>query len=89
MLDLQRRLEEELAEIGVARDKRSFKGHLTLGRIKQPPGPDLIRQMMTEYAMLSSNEFTCDQVILFKSDLKPSGAVYAKLKQTRLEMNNE
>ena len=85
LLALQRRLEEELAKIGVARDKRSFKAHLTLGRIKQPPGQDLIRQMMTEYATLSSDEFTCDQVILFKSDLKPSGAVYTKLKQTDLE----
>ena len=89
LLTLQRRLEEELAKIGVARDKRSFKAHLTLGRIKQPPGQDLIRQMMTEYASLSSAEFICDQVILFKSDLKPSGAVYTQLKQTRLEMNND
>ena len=78
-------LVDELAEAGVARDKRSFKAHLTLGRVKQPPGPNLIRQMMTEYATLSSDEFTCDQVILFKSDLKPSGAVYTKLKQTELE----
>ena len=89
LLALQHRLEEELAEIGVARDKRSFKAHLTLGRIKEPPGPDLIRQMMTEHATMSSDEFTGDQVILFKSDLKPSGAVYTRLKQTRLEINNE
>ncbi len=89
LLDLQSRLVEELAGVGVAKDKRSFKAHLTLGRIKQPPGSDLIRQMMTAYATLSSDEFSCDQVILFKSDLKPSGAVYTKLKQTRLGMNNE
>ena len=84
LLELQSRLVDELAEAGVARDKRSFKAHLTLGRIKQPPGPDLIRQMIAEHATLSSDEFTCDQVILFKSDLKPSGAVYTKLKQTNL-----
>ncbi len=85
---LQGRLVQELAGLGIAKDKRAFKAHLTLGRIKQPPGPDLIRQMMTEYASLSSDEFTCDQVILFKSDLKPAGAVYTKLKQTNLKMAN-
>ena len=85
VLDLQRRLVAELAGVGVAKDKRSFKAHLTLGRIKQPPGADLIRQMMTVYATLSSDEFSCDQVILFKSDLTSSGAVYTKLKQTNLE----
>jgi 2'-5' RNA ligase len=89
LLALQSRLEDKLAEAGVAKDKRSFKAHLTLGRIKQPPGPAVIRQMMTEYATLSSDEFTCDQVILFKSDLKPSGAVYSQLKQTSMGMNNE
>ena len=89
LLALQSRLEDKLAATGVAKDQRSFKAHLTLGRIKQAPGPAVIRQMMTAYATLSSDEFTCDQVILFKSDLKPSGAVYTKIKQTSMGMNNE
>jgi 2'-5' RNA ligase len=88
LLDFQSRLVEKLSAVGVARDKRSFKAHLTLGRIKQPPGADLIREMMTAYATLSSDEFSCDRAILFKSDLKPSGAVYTKLKQTNLGMPN-
>jgi 2'-5' RNA ligase len=89
LLDLQSGLEKKLADVGVARDKRSFKAHLTLGRIKQSVNPAAIRQMISEYASLKSDEFTCDQVFLFKSDLKPSGAVYSKLKQTRLEMTND
>jgi hypothetical protein len=44
--------------------------------------------MISEYASLSSDEFTCNQVILFKSDLKPLGAVHSKLKQAKLEMKN-
>ena len=86
LLSLQSRLEQELAGAGFPKDKRSFKAHLTLGRIKQSAGPAVIRQMISEYATLSSDEFSCNQVILFKSDLKPSGAVYSKLKQTRIGM---
>ena len=84
LLALQNRLEQELARVGFPKDKRSFKAHLTLGRIKQSVTPAVIRQMISEYASLNSDEFICDQIFLFKSDLKPSGAVYSKLKQTNL-----
>jgi len=86
LLALQGRLETGLDTLGFPREKRAFKAHLTLGRIKQAVNPDVIRQLMGQYAGLDSDEFTCDQVILFKSDLKPSGAEYSKLKQTNFGM---
>jgi len=88
LLALQSRLEQKLAGAEFPKDKRSFKAHLTMGRIKQTANPAVIRQMIADYAKLSSEEFTFNQVILFKSDLKPSGAVYSKLKQTKLGMTN-
>ena len=87
LLALQNRLAEELARVEFPKAKRSFKAHLTLGRIKQSVTPAVIRQMISEYASLSSDEFTCNQVILFESDLEPSGAVHSKLKQAKLGMN--
>jgi 2'-5' RNA ligase len=84
----QSRLEEKLAGAEFPKDKRPFRAHLTLGRIKQAARPAVIRQMITDYARLSSDEFICDQVFLFKSDLKPSGAVYSKLKQTDFGIKN-
>ena len=77
---LQSRIEAGLDAIGFPKEKRAFKAHLTLGRIKQAVKPDVIRKMMRQYASLSSEEFTCDQLTLFKSDLQPSGAVYTHLK---------
>ena len=88
LLALQSRLEQNLAGAGFPKDKRSFKAHLTLGRIKHTANPAVIRRMLMDYARLSAEEFTFNQVILFKSDLKPSGAVYSKLKQTKLGMTN-
>ena len=88
LLALQSRLEQKLAGAEFPKDKRLFKAHLTLGRIKQSVTPAVIRQMISEYASLNSDEFICDQIFLFKSDLKPSGAVYSKLKQTNLGMTN-
>ena len=78
---LQRVLEDNLAALGFKKEKRPFKGHLTLGRFKQTVDPNLIRQILREYANLYSEAFTARRIILFKSDLKPTGAVYSQLQQ--------
>ncbi len=82
---MQRALEDNLAALGFKEEKRPFKGHLTLGRFRQTVNPDTIRQIMRQYANLSSEEFTAKQIRLFKSDLKPTGAVYSQLRQAALE----
>jgi 2'-5' RNA ligase len=88
LLAIQSRLEEKLTAVGFPREKRSFKAHLTLGRIKQAANPAIIRQVINEYANLSSDDLIFKQIILYKSDLKPSGAVYSQLKQARLGISN-
>ena len=82
---MQRVLEDNLAGLGFKKEKRPFKGHLTLGRFRQTANPNTIRQIMREYANLYSEEFTARRIILFKSDLKPTGAVYSQLQQAVLE----
>ena len=85
LFTLQRVLEDNLAGLGFKKEKNPFKGHLTLGRFRQTVNPNTIRQIMREYANLYSEEFTARRIILFKSDLKPTGAVYSQLRQAVLE----
>ena len=82
---LQHELENNLATVGFKREKRPFKGHLTLGRFRQTVNPNTTSQIMQEYSALIRKEFTASRLTLFKSDLKPSGAVYSKLRQTVLK----
>jgi 2'-5' RNA ligase len=86
LMELQRKLEDNLETIGFPKEKRPFKGHLTLGRIKAAVNPNTIRQIIQEYADLGSQEFTAERIILYKSDLRPSGAVYTQLQ--RVEFSN-
>jgi 2'-5' RNA ligase len=88
LLALQNRLEEQLGGFGFPREKRAFKAHLTLGRIKNAVNPEIVRQMLNEFTDLSSEDFILEHLILYKSDLKPSGAVYSRLKQAKLGMAN-
>ena len=82
LIQLQRKLADSLAAIGFPNEKRPFKGHLTLGRIREAVNPDTIRQVIEIYSDLGSEEFTVGRVALFQSDLKPTGAVYTRLRTT-------
>jgi 2'-5' RNA ligase len=83
---LQRNLEDRLAAAGFPKDKRSFKGHLTLGRLRDRPDPAVIGRILQSYSDFGKAEFAVHRIVLFKSDLKPSGAVYSHLLQTHLRI---
>jgi 2'-5' RNA ligase len=85
LFTMQRMLEDKLADLGFNKEKKPFKGHLTLGRFRQTVKSNMIRQIMREYANRYSEEFTARRILLFKSDLKPTGAVYSQLQQAVLE----
>ena len=80
---LQKDMETAAAAFGFAQEKRPFKPHLTMGRIRSGRKR---AELLAELDGLQPRplEFTVRAVILFKSDLKPSGAVYTALKQLPL-----
>jgi len=89
--NFQRNLANRLATIGFPSEKRPFKAHLTLGRIRQAVNPNILGQTIQDYSVLGNLKFSVDRIILFQSDLKPSGAVYSQLKLVELfgMMNDE
>jgi 2'-5' RNA ligase len=76
---LHHTIDAGLASIGFVKDDRRFAGHLTLGRLKGQPAPELLIDMMKAYKGMASDEFLVDAVSLYKSDLKPSGPLYTNL----------
>ena len=73
-------LQKNLKPFGIKPERRSFKPHLTLGRFKKGarPWPHL-DNMISEYANLRGRACSLENLVLFKSDLTPGGAVYTKL----------
>ena len=84
LADLQGRLDEKLIDVGFSKEKRPFKGHLTLGRAKGPVSPGKIIDAMKEISGFESKPFQVEAIALISSDLKPSGAVYTRLKSISL-----
>jgi 2'-5' RNA ligase len=77
---LQAALEKDLEECGFPGDARSFKPHLTLGRVRSRGGVISGTGAVIETTgNLGTSRFDVRELILFKSELKPDGAVYTKL----------
>ena len=79
---LQHGIEAAAATLGYPLEKRPFSPHLTIGRVKQnvnSTGMQKIRTALEETQVGSLGITRVAAVYLFKSDLKPTGAVYTRL----------
>jgi len=76
---LQKAIEHKAAEIGFAPEVRPFKPHLTLGRVRSPKGRLALSQAIESHKDVDLGTFQAQEVFLFRSELKPTGAVYTKL----------
>jgi 2'-5' RNA ligase len=79
LVKLQQTLDENLIALGFSREERPFKGHLTMGRIKDKIDVKKLGDALMAFRRFESETFTADQIILYKSELTPSGAVYTGL----------
>jgi RNA 2',3'-cyclic 3'-phosphodiesterase len=82
---LNRRLLNRLAAAGFNGDKRKFSGHLTIGRGKGNVNPVRLIDSIRAVKAFSAKMFRVDRFILFKSDIRPTGAVYTALYQQALK----
>lgn len=82
LASLQKDLERELEPLGFKAEKRSFKAHLTLARVREA-ATDKERGTLARSIMESSFKegasFTASSISLMSSRLTPQGAVYTKI----------
>ncbi len=76
-------IEAALIPLGFSKENRKFTPHLTLGRVKSSLSKSFIRKL--EQIDFAGGEVTVDEIVLFRSDLKPTGAVYTPLSRFRLK----
>ena len=75
-------LQRCLKPFGIRQEKRRFKPHLTLGRFRKGARTDTyLDDLLSNYGDLETSVCVLEKFVLFKSDLKPGGAVYSKMKE--------
>ncbi len=84
LTSLQKQIEKQLGKIGFQPEDRPFHPHLTLGRMKLGRGKEDLMGRMEKHKEEEFGVFPVERVVLFKSELKPTGPIYTPLKEMKL-----
>ncbi len=77
LMDLQADLEARLEPLGVAREKRGYTPHLTLGRVRSNFGAFALADEMRKVGdSLNRKPFAPEALVLYDSELLPQGPTY-------------
>lgn len=82
LANMQKAIDAETRQLGYPAEERPFSPHLTLGRISQNAHPDEIAQVvraLSEMQVGMLGQVPVERIHLFRSDLRPAGAVYTSL----------
>lgn len=81
-------LELALIPLGIPKEERPFHPHLTLGRNKLNQINEPLYKLLSGWSKEETASFEVQELIFFRSDLKPAGPVYTRLGVFPLEQNN-
>ena len=85
---LHRDIDEALSVLGFEREERRFSPHLTIGRVKEKKGVDLVVKELSTFDGALFGTIHVAEVVLMRSTLKPSGAEYSPITVCRLGAGN-
>jgi 2'-5' RNA ligase len=81
---LQGAIEKYLGEVGYPMEEREFKPHLTVGRVRSGKGKSGLLKRMEDFLHVELGGFRVERLVLFKSDLGPTGPLYTELRAVTL-----
>jgi 2'-5' RNA ligase len=82
LISLQEIFEKELEILGIPKEKRAFKPHMTLARIKPGFPADQLKALITPIsapAVVLNQQTFVEKITLFESQLSREGAIYHKI----------
>ncbi len=84
LVSFQKQIETQLEKIGFQPEDRPFHPHLTLGRMRSSRGKEELVERMEKHREEEFGTFQVERLVLFKSDLRPTGPIYTPLKEMKL-----
>lgn len=76
---LARDTETACARLGINCEKREFRPHLTLARIRSGEATFELKKAILELPSVDFGAFSADRFHLYESQLSPGGSIYTKL----------
>jgi 2'-5' RNA ligase len=88
LVQLQQRIESNLARLGFAPELRPFTPHLTLARLRDRASPDerqRFGQLIADTKFEAAYSFQVDAISLMRSQLTREGAIYSQISSVELK----
>ena len=85
LMSLQNKVESMLEKESIPREKRRFFPHLTLGRVKSNHNIALVLEELSNSKEFEFGSQEVEEIIFFRSILKPTGAEYSALSKIQLK----
>lgn len=79
LAELAKALENALEPLGFERERRPFRGHITIVRVKNPAAAKAVGDIVAANEGRDFGSFEVESFSLVKSELKPDGAVYSNV----------
>jgi RNA 2',3'-cyclic 3'-phosphodiesterase len=80
-------LEQAFAPLGFPPENRKFTAHLTLGRVRSSQGREALGRFLQSVPLPDFTDFQVEQLVLYRSTLRPQGALYTPLQKLALGGN--
>ena len=85
MEGLAQQVDTRMERLGFEKEKRAFRPHVTLARARDMRIHSSLVAAAEKYEQHLFGSFTADRFYLIQSTLKPTGAVYNRLKEYLFE----
>jgi 2'-5' RNA ligase len=89
LAELAARVEAAMSGLGFEAEKRAFNPHTTLGRVNGLRGWSRVEELFKAHLSDDFGECSVDAVTIYRSTLRPDGAVYTSLWTIPLSRNKE
>lgn len=79
------KIDSRLEKLGVKREGRPYRGHITLARMRQPGNCEaVVDRLSSSLEELRHRPFEVDEIVLYRSILRPQGPQYVALEKMAL-----
>lgn len=75
LLHLQRKIERAVQQAGLEPEKKKYKPHITLARLRGTP-PGIVMDWLTDHALFAGGAFEANAFALYSSQLTSDGSKY-------------
>lgn len=82
-------IDSSFLDMGFERDRKGFKPHLTVARVRSGKGLEAVQDLIGANATTDFGEYAVDRVTLKKSVLTPQGPRYSNVREVILRQSQE